>query len=113
MHGYQKITVGDGATLKTGNTVQCKNTGTLVPMSSRPSGLNFWFDRDNSSKWCVEGAVTNLLCRLLSTEDAEKFKQIAICNGEELITAMNGQSIPKIVLHKTGQIDAVENACGY
>ncbi len=67
VHGYQKITFGDGATLKTENTVQCKNNGTLVPMSSRPPSLNFWFDRDNFSKWCVEGVVTNLLCQLLST----------------------------------------------
>ena len=51
LHGYQKITFGDGATLKTGNTVQCKNNGTLVPMSSPPPGSNFWFDRDNFSKW--------------------------------------------------------------
>ncbi len=28
VHGYQKITFGDCATLKTENTVQCKNTGT-------------------------------------------------------------------------------------
>ena len=31
VHGYQKITFGDGATLKTENHVQCKNNGTLVP----------------------------------------------------------------------------------
>ncbi len=36
VHGYRKITFGDGATLKDENTVQCKNNGTLVPMSSRP-----------------------------------------------------------------------------
>ena len=52
--------------------------------------------------------MTNLLCELLSIQDAAKFEQIAICNGEQLITAMNGQSIPKNVLSKTGQIDAVE-----
>ena len=68
----------------------------------------FWFDNDKFSKWCVEGAVSNLLCQLLSIEDAAKFKQIVMCNGEKLITAMNEQSIPKIVLSKTGQIDAVE-----
>ena len=41
VHGYQKITFGDGATLKTENNVQCKNNGTLVPMSTRPPGKNF------------------------------------------------------------------------
>ena len=108
VHGYRKITFGDGATLKTENTLRCKSTGTLVPMSRRPPGSNFWYDSDNFSKWCVEGAVTNLLCQLLSTKDASKFKQIAICNVGELITAMNGRSIPKIVLPNTGQLDVVE-----
>ena len=107
-HGYQKITFGDGATLKTENNVQCKNNGTLVPMSSRPPGGNFWFDNDNFSKWCVEGALSNFLCHFLSINDAAKFKQIAICNGEQLINAMNVRSIPQIFLSKTGQIDAVE-----
>ncbi len=51
VHGYQKIIFGDGATLKTENTVQCQNYVLLVPMSSCPPGLNFWFDRDNFSKW--------------------------------------------------------------
>jgi hypothetical protein len=37
-----------------------------------------------------------------------KFKQLVISNREELVTAMNGRSIPKIVLPKTGQIDVVE-----
>ena len=108
VHGYQKIMFGDGAMLKTENHIQCKNSGTLVSMSSRPPGGNFWFDNDNSSKWCVEGAVTSLIGQLLSINDAVKFKKIAICNGEELITAMNGRSVPQIVLSKTGQIDAVE-----
>ncbi len=82
-------------------------------MSSRPPVSNFWFDRDNFSKWCVEGAVTNLLCQLISTKDAAKFKQTAICNGEELVTAMNGRSIQKNIKSKTGQIDVVEKTCGY
>jgi len=77
-------------------------------MSSPPPGSNFWFDRENFSKWCVEGAVSNLIGQLLSINDAVKFTQLAIGNEEQLITAMNGRSIPKIVLPKTGQIDAVE-----
>ena len=77
-------------------------------MPSRTAVGNFWFDNTNLSKWCVEGAVTNLLCELLSIQDVAKLKKIAICNGEQFITAMNGQSIPKIVLSKTGQIDAME-----
>ena len=79
-------------------------------MFSRPPGKNFWFDNDNFSKWCVEVAVSNLLCQLLSVKDAYKLKHIAICNGEQLITEMNGQSIPLIVLSKTGQIDVVEKS---
>ena len=55
VHDYRKITFGDGATLKTENTFQCKNNGTLVPMLSWPPGGNFWFDNDKFSKWCVEG----------------------------------------------------------
>jgi hypothetical protein len=77
-------------------------------MLSWPPGSNFWFDRDNFSKWCVEGAVTNLLCQLLSTNNAAKFKQLAIGNREQLITAMNGRPIPKIVFPNTGQIEFVE-----
>ncbi len=69
-------------------------------MSSRPPGSNFWFDRDNSSKWCVEGAVTNLLCQLLSTDDAAKFKELAIANREQLITARG--SGPKNVIFSNG-----------
>ena len=80
----------------------------LSPKSSEDAFRNFWFDKDYFSKWCVEGAVTNLFCQLLSIEDGEKFKQIVICNREELVTAMNGRSIPKIVKSITGQIDAVE-----
>ena len=76
LHGYQKITFGDGATLKTENTVQCNSTSTFAQMSSRPPGSIFWFDPDNFSKWCVEGAVTNLLCQFLSTKDGAKFKQL-------------------------------------
>ena len=85
-----------------------QNNGSLVPMSSRPPGLNFWFDKDKLSKWCVEGAVSNLIGQLLSTNDEAKFIKIAICHGEELITAMNGRLIPQIVQSKTGQIDVVE-----
>ena len=77
-------------------------------MLSWPPGCNFWFDNDNFSKWCVEGAVTNILCELLSFQDEAKFKQIAICNGEQLITAMNVRLIPQIVKSKTGQINAVK-----
>ena len=88
MHGYRKITFGDGATLKTENQIQWKNSGTLVSMLSWPPGGNFWFDIDNFSKWCGEGAVSNLLCQLLSINDAEKFEKIAKCNGEKLITAI-------------------------
>ena len=75
VHGYQKITFGDGATLITENHVQCKNNGTLVPMSSRPPGENCWFNNDNFSKWCVEGDVSNLIVQLLSINDAAKFKK--------------------------------------
>jgi hypothetical protein len=109
-----RVRVGDDnfskwcATLKTENTLQSKKNEKHVPKSSESAFRFFWFDKNNFSKWCVEGAVTNLLCELLSIQDAAKFKQIGIGNGEELITAMNGQSIPKIVLSKTGQIDAVE-----
>ena len=78
VHGYQKITFGDGATLKTENHVQRKKHGIHVTMSSEVASRNFWFDRDNFSRWCVEGAESNLLCQLLSIEDAEKFKQIVI-----------------------------------
>ena len=77
MHGYQQITFGGGATLKTENIAQCKNFGTLVPMSSQPSGGNFWFDNDDFLKWCVEGAVSNLIGQLLSINDAAKFKKLA------------------------------------
>ncbi len=66
-------------------------------MSNQPPDSDFWFDRDNFSKWCVEGAVSNLIGQLLSINDAAKFKQLAICNGEQLIIAMNVQLIPKIV----------------
>jgi hypothetical protein len=89
VHGYWKITFGDGATLKTENHVQHKKHGIHVPMSSRPPGGNFWFDSDNFSKWCVEGDVSNLIGHFLSINDAAKFKQLVICNGEQLITAMN------------------------
>jgi len=81
--------------LKTENNVQCKNNGIHVPMSSEVASGNFWFDNENFSKWCVEDAVSNPLCQLLIIMDAAKFKQIAICNGEQLITAMNEQLIPK------------------
>ena len=57
VHGYQKVFFGDGATLKTENNVKSKKNGTLVPMFSRPPGENFWFDKNNFSKWCVEGAI--------------------------------------------------------
>jgi hypothetical protein len=46
--------------------------------------------------------VSNLIGELPLIEDAAKFKQIDICNGEELITAMNGQLIPQIVQSKAG-----------
>ena len=84
-----------------------KKHGIHVTMSSEVASQNFWFDNDNFSKWCVEGAISNLLCQLLSIEDGAKFQNIAIFHGEKLITAMNGQAIPKIVLSQTGQINAV------
>ena len=113
MHGYQKITVGDGATLKTEIHIQRKNHGIHVPMSSEVASRISWFDNDNFSKCFIEGAVSNLLCQLLSNYDAAKFKHIAICNGEQLITAMNVQTISKIVISKTGQINAVEKCIGF
>ena len=53
--------------------------------------------------------MSNLLCQLLSINDAEKFEKISVCDGEQLITAMNVRCIPKIVLSKNEQMDAVEN----
>jgi len=50
--------------------------GIHVPMSTKPPGENNWFDRDKFSKWCVEGAVLNLIGQLLSINDAAKFKQL-------------------------------------
>ena len=70
VNGYQKNSFGDGATLKTENNVQCKNAGILVPMSSGVAAGNCWFYNENYSNWCVEGAVSSLLCQLLLTTDA-------------------------------------------
>ncbi len=52
--------------------------------------------------------MTNILSQLLSINDAAKFKQLAVCNGKQLITAMNVPSIPQIVQSKTGKTNAVE-----
>ena len=52
--------------------------------------------------------MTNILCQLLSINDAAKFKQLAVCNGEQIITAINVLSIPQSVQSKTGKPDAVE-----
>ena len=46
VHGYQKITFGDGATLKTENHVQRKKHGIHLFMSSELASRNFWFDND-------------------------------------------------------------------
>ena len=82
-------------------------------MSSRPPGGNFWFDSDNFSKWCVEGAVSNLIGQLLSINDAAKFKQLAICNGEQLITALNERSIPKKKNTQQDKLMLWKSVCGY
>ena len=42
VNGCQKITFGDGATLKTDIKVQCKKHGIHVPMSSEVAFRNFW-----------------------------------------------------------------------
>ena len=106
----KKITFGDGATLKIESNVQRKNNGTLVPMSTRPLGGKFWFDIDNFSKWCVEGAVSNLLCQLLLTTDAENLK---ICNGEELILQRMGIQFQKLFYLKQDKSMLWKSACGY
>ena len=73
VNGYQQITFGNGATLKTEPNDQCQTKTTMVPtMSSTPVAVhNYWFDRDNFSKWCAEGSVTNLLSEILAVNDAD------------------------------------------
>ena len=49
---------------------------------------NYWYDLDNFSKWCTEGSVANVVCQLLSSDEADRFKNIAVLPNDALLSAL-------------------------
>ena len=55
---------------------------------------NYWSDSDNFSKWCTEGSVANVVCQLLSSVKADRFKNIAVLPHDALLKAMGVEKFP-------------------
>ncbi len=71
VHSFQKITFGDGAKLKSDNGVKSDDTSNDKVITTSCVTKNYWSDSDNFLKWCTEGSVANVVCQLLSSEEAD------------------------------------------
>ncbi len=70
---------------------------------------NYWYDADNFVKWCTEGSVANVVCQLLSMDEADWFKNIgAVLPNDALMSAMEVDKFPKNVQSKQNQIDSIK-----
>ena len=62
VHSYQKITFGDSAKLKSSKN-KIRTTSCVTK--------NYCSDSDSFSKWYMEGSVANVVCQLLSMDEAD------------------------------------------
>ena len=74
---------------------------------------NYWSDSDNFSKWCTEGSVTNVVCQLLSMDEADQFKNIAVLPNDTLLSAMEVDKFPKNVQSNQTELTLSRNVSGY
>ena len=67
----KKIIFGDGAKLKTGQEDR-KPSGQILNVEAESSYVrnNFWFDKSNNGKLCVEGAVANMIYHINMPNEA-------------------------------------------
>jgi hypothetical protein len=108
VHSYRKVTFGDGAKLKSDTGVKTDASSNDKVCSASCVTKHYWYDSDNFSKWCTEGSVANVVCQLLSSDEADRFKNIAVLPNEALLSAMKLDKFPKNVQSKQNRIDSVE-----
>ena len=108
VHSYRKVMFGDGAKLKTNSSGKSDDDFKAMVDTTTCGPRNVWYDSDNFAKWCTEGSVTNLVCQLLSIDEADHFKNIACLPNDALLFSMEVDKFPKNVQSKQNQIDPVE-----
>jgi hypothetical protein len=108
VHSYRKVMFGDGAKLKTESSGKSDDVPKAMVDTIACSPKNYWYDSDNFAKWCTEGSVANLVCRLLSIDEADRFKSIAVLPNDALLFAMEVDKFPKNVQSKQNRIDPIE-----
>ena len=107
VRNYRKILFGDGAKLKLDTNISSNNVNATKGMELS-SLRNFWFDTDNHSKLCVEGAVANLLFHMNMIDDAAQFKMLSVMSDLMIRVAMDVDKIPKNVLTNRDGMDPIE-----
>ena len=108
VHSYRKVMFGDGAKLKTDSSDKSDDVLKAMVDTIACGPKNYWYDSDNFAKWCTEGSVINLVCQLLSTDEADRFKNIAVLPNDALLSAMEVDKFPKNVQSKQNRIDPIE-----
>ena len=108
VHSYRKVMFGDGAKLKTDSSDKSDDVLKAMVDTIACGTKNYWYDSDNFAKWCTEGSVTNLVCQLLSIDEADRFKNIAVMPNDALLSAMEVDKFPKNVQSKQNRIDPIE-----
>jgi hypothetical protein len=99
---------GDGAKLKTDSSGKSDDVLKAMVDTISCGPKNYWYDSDNFAKWCTEGSVANLVCQLLSIDEADRFKNIAVLPNDALLSAMEVEKFPKNVQSKQNRIDPIE-----
>ena len=69
---------------------------------------NFWHDKENAMKFCVEGAIANLLHHLDAIDEAVEFKFLSTMDNHELCHSLGVDKLPKRVVTKSGLIKPME-----
>jgi hypothetical protein len=109
VRNYKKITFGDGAKLKTDQEDR-KPPGKILKIETESSyvRINFWSDKSNNGKLCVEGAVANLLYHMNMHYEANLFKKLCLMTDEELCHVMGVLAMPNKVQSKRSGIDPMD-----
>ena len=102
VRNYRRLVFGEGA--KTS-----RNEEITTNKSNLSGRLNVWWTVNNYAKLCTEGCVFNMLCHMNLTDDANKFRQLAVHDTvPDLKLAMGVTAIPKRVLDATHGVDPIE-----
>ena len=97
----QVITFGDGAKLKADQEDR-KPPGKILKVEAESSSvcINFWSDKSNNGKLCIEGTVANLLYHMNMPNEANQFTDLCFMTDQELCLFMGVTAMPNKVQSK-------------